>query len=67
METIIMVISLVLNLALAFMLKRTDTKYRELSLKHTVVQDYAERIAANFLEYKAKKKTRRRQQKPKND
>jgi|TARA_R110000744_G_scaffold100429_1_gene193754 hypothetical protein len=67
METIIMVISLVLNFALVFMLKRINTKHRELSLKHKVVQDYAERIAANFLEYKAKKKTRRRQQKPKND
>ena len=67
METIIMVISLMLNFALAFMLKRMYTKHSELSLKHKVVQDYAERIASNFLEYKEKKKTRRSQHKPKNN
>ena len=67
METIIMIVSLVFNLALVFILKRKESKYKELSLKHKVIQDYAERIAANFLEYKAKKKTRRSQQKPKND
>lgn len=54
--TLLLVLSIVLNLLLAFMLKKSNNKLTELKVKYKSIQEYAERIAGNYLEYVKKHK-----------